>query len=348
MISVVQRDSRVARARIIQALPRSHHTSPHPPLTEAAAPSRCVACRSATPVLIESATVREIADQWALDPSMALVAGRVRAEIEIIVGRERVEAYRCGACGLEMLLPGATWTGDTYPRQGYYLAFDHEAALSILAKSQPLNLLELGCGDGLFLEAAGRLGHSAVGLDFVPSAVEAARARGLRAELGDVGALQAIMPDQTFDAICAFQIFEHVAAPDALLEDLSAVTRPGARLMIGVPSPDRYTRRLAHAERVGSSDYWDWPPQHALRWTSSALEAALSRSGWRVDEVRPEPFSLLAGAATLTAIDGKRQGWYGRPIRRRLEVLRAAARLAGARVRRPITGTRLFVAATRL
>jgi len=309
-------------------------------------PDRCVACLSGFLALREHASTASIARMWAGDP--AIEATQAQLSAIIAGGGDRISIYQCAACGLEMAAPCATWTGDTYPAQGYYLAFDHAEALARLRHPSGLRLLELGCGDGLFLEAAAGLGHRVTGLDFARPAVERARGRGLDARLGDVAALRNDLPGaETFDVVALFQLLEHVADPDALFGDLAGVTHAGSRIFVGVPAPRRFSRAVGHAERIGSTDYWDWPPQHVLRWTPPALAAFLGRHGWEVESVRAEPFSLRGAAAYIAAVDGRRGGWYAQPAHRRLRTAAVAVRLAAARLRAPITGIRLFVAARR-
>ena len=312
-------------------------------------PARCVACLSNRLEPRERARTADIARLWAGDTAIEASPQALQATITGLVGGEHISIYGCAACGLEMASPSATWSGDTYPRQGYYLAFDHARALAWLGGQPSQRVLELGCGDGLYLQAAAALGHRATGLDFSEPAVANARARGLDAHVGDVAALRENLPTAaSFDVVALFQLLEHVADPDALFADVAQVTHAGSRLFVGVPAPRRFSRVVRHAERAGRSDYWDWPPQHALRWTPAALETFLRRNGWEVDDSRAEPFSLRGAAAYIAAIDGHRGGWYGNPLIRRLRTAGIAARLVAARLRGPVTGIRLFVSARRV
>ena len=308
----------------------------------------CPGCHASPLVPHASADVAALAAAWGQDPACTVPADRLHDYLtSLLAGATRVGFLRCAACGLEVAEPAVAWPEDGYPRQAYYLAFDHQQALALLS-GPPLRLLELGAGDGLFLAEAGRLGHTAVGLDFVGEAVEAARAKGLTVIRGDVHDLSAhLADDQRFDVIAMFQILEHVRDPDHLLAELSRVAAPGARVMIGVPSHTRFSRVIPNADQVGGADYWDWPPQHVLRWTPTALAAFLQRHGWTVEVMRPEPFSLAGAAATLAAIDGRGARWYANPILRRLHTARRMLSPALARRRTEITGIRLFACARR-
>jgi SAM-dependent methyltransferase len=290
-----------------------------------------------------------VADAWARQPHLAAVRGKdaVRAAVRADVGADTLRFFRCAACGLEFAEPMRAWSAAHYPPEEYGLAFDHLRALERLAALPPLELLEVGCADGKFLERAGALGHRATGVDFDARAVAAARARGLDAHVGDVGALERLAGGRRFGAIALFQVIEHLTDPDAVFAQLGALATPGALLLAGCPSPRRYTRRVRHPERVGGSDFWDWPPQHTLRWGEPSLRRFLGRHGWRVERVEAEPLSLVGAAAHLAALRGAAGGWTAQPLRRRLETARALAEVAAARALRPLTGIRLFVAARR-
>jgi hypothetical protein len=108
--------------------------------------------------------------------------------------------------------------------------------------------------------------------------------------------------------------------------------------MLGCPSARRYTRSFSHPDLIGSSDFWDSPPQHSLRWTPAALEAFLARHGWQGGRAAYEPLAPVHAAAHLAGISK-----YESPWRRRAATL---GFLAGLKLRRP-SGIRLYFSAQR-
>jgi SAM-dependent methyltransferase len=298
---------------------------------------------------VESAGVAELARAWARQPHVAARRdeARLAREIRADLGADRVRFVACGECGVEFAEPMRAWSAGNYPAEAYGLAWDQLRALELLAPSPPLRLLEIGCAEGRFLERAAALGHRPTGLDFTAAAVRAARARGLDAREGDVAALRAVLePGDRFEGVAMFQIIEHLCDPHALFRELGAVAAPGALLLVGCPSPLRYSRRLAHPERVGRSDFWDWPPQHTLRWGERSLRRFLALHGWRVERAEHEPFTLRGAAAHVAGLRGAGRRAHA-PLRRRLETVRALAEVAAARSRGPLSGVRLLVAARR-
>jgi SAM-dependent methyltransferase len=92
-------------------------------------------------------------------------------------------------------------------------------------------LLEIGCGNGFFLEAALTRGYAAV------SGVEPSReALALASPLvrphiiWDVMRPGLFSPEQ-FDVICMFQLLDHIPQPDVLLEACFDLLRPGGLLL---------------------------------------------------------------------------------------------------------------------
>lgn len=308
----------------------------------------CPACASDALAVVERMPAERIAAAWARQDAWAgHDPAEVRARVRADLGADSVAFLRCARCGLECADPPRAWSAGNYPPEAYDIAWDHLRALEVLRNRPPLRLLEVGCADGKFLERAAALGHRATGIDFSRAAVQAARARGLDAHVADVRRVAEAAGAEPFGAVAMFQVIEHLEAPDGVFEDLGRIAAPGALLLVGCPADLRYTRRVRHAERIGRGDFWDYPPQHVLRWTPAALRIFLGRHGWRMESAEYEPFTAAAAAAHLAAVDGKAGGWYARPLRRRLATAAWRARLAAAQLRGTMSGIRLLAIARR-
>ena len=88
-------------------------------------------------------------------------------------------------------------------------------------------LLEIGCGNGFFLEQAREQGYRSVrGVE--PSQEAVASAGDLVREqiVCDVMRPGLFEPDQ-FDVVCLFQVFDHIAEPGVLLDECLRVLKPG-------------------------------------------------------------------------------------------------------------------------
>ncbi|MDQ6672762.1 MAG: class I SAM-dependent methyltransferase [Chloroflexota bacterium] len=129
----------------------------------------------------------------------------------------------------------STFKGDGSPgTEPSFAWWDHKylPLLSDLDTAAPM--LEIGCGDGGLLAYLGRRGFSnAAGLDISPEQVQVAKARGVRAEVGDVFESLAGRAG-TLAAIIGVDVFEHFSRDELmrLAPLLHAALQPGGRLLV--------------------------------------------------------------------------------------------------------------------
>lgn len=136
-------------------------------------------------------------------------------------------------------------------------------------------LLEIGCGPGVFLAEAARAGiESVVGVDRNPWAVEQVRARGLE---GHVGSIDVLAPGRQFDAVVMLDLLEHVGEPRAFLAALRPHLRPGGRLFIMTPNIRSLLARLS-GERWVSFKI----PEHVLYYSPRSIRRLLGDAGFEV------------------------------------------------------------------
>ncbi|NEB75947.1 class I SAM-dependent methyltransferase, partial [Streptomyces sp. SID14478] len=99
-------------------------------------------------------------------------------------------------------------------------------------------VLDVGCGDGTAARTAARLlsGHRLIGVDWSQDALRRAATRVphvVRGELTDHG-----LPfrDGAADAVLLSEVIEHLVDPDAALDEIRRVLRPGGHLMLSTPN----------------------------------------------------------------------------------------------------------------
>lgn len=310
----------------------------------------CPACHGKNTLQLELVEIEPLAQAWVDDwpnadrPPVSEMVRRIRSDLTA----SQVRIMQCQVCKLEFSDPMKTWTSSNYPSQSHGLGFDQLTALQMLRSIPPCRILEIGCGCGEFLAAANAMGHSSTGVDFSKSSVEKARLLGVDARLMDLKELaDTDAYHGSCDVIAMFQVIEHLEQPDALFHNLGKLATRSAKLFIGCPGPNRFTRQVSHSQRMGMSDFWDFPPQHPLRWNATAMTAFLIRSGWQVTSVQDEPFSTVAAAAQLVAIDMAR--WSGKQsaAKRRLATLVRRMELFAKSKLARFSGIRMFVSAVR-
>jgi SAM-dependent methyltransferase len=122
-----------------------------------------------------------------------------------------------------------TWDPGAYELNG---AFVHELAggvLEWLAAKPGESILDLGCGDGQLTQRIASTGARVLGVDASLEMVEAARQRGVVADVGDAEELA--FAGQTFDAVFSNAALHWVRDQDAMLAQVRRVLKPGGRFV---------------------------------------------------------------------------------------------------------------------
>ncbi len=192
-------------------------------------------------------------------------------------------------------------TGLCYQFIDYY-GGERADVLPLLPELGPAHsVLEVGCGRGrtaaLIKE---RFGCRVVGVELNQEAAKAARARMDRVVTGDV---ETTGPGETFDAIVAFELFEHLTDGQAFLERAAGWLRPGGRMVFSVPNVGHYS--VVEDLIAGR---WDYVPMgllcatHVRFFTRRTLEDTLEAGGfdrYRIDAQKtpvPRRIDALPGA----------------------------------------------------
>ena len=121
----------------------------------------------------------------------------------------------------------------TYPLEAAYAARTYGTYFKRYAGdvSKDGSILEIGCGNGTFLQWLMDQGYSSVrGIE--PSQ-EAVAAAGTRKPLIHNGFFsRGIYPPASFDCLCAFQVFDHMYQPDEFLEQAKHYLKKGGKLFM--------------------------------------------------------------------------------------------------------------------
>lgn len=128
--------------------------------------------------------------------------------------------------------------------------------------THPCRALEVGCGDGDLARVLAGRGHEIIAIDSDPSAVSAAKARGVDARL----AVWPAFDDGKFDAVLFTRSLHHIEPLDGAVTRARELLQPGGRILIEDFAPAEMSPR-------------------SLAW----LRGELSRIGeeWHQDHVHP-------------------------------------------------------------
>ncbi|MBM3279276.1 MAG: class I SAM-dependent methyltransferase [Candidatus Handelsmanbacteria bacterium] len=138
-------------------------------------------------------------------------------------------------------------------------------------------LLEVGCGNGFLLEEALDQGWDQVwGVEPSQAAVAQAapRVQGrIRCDVLRPG----LFAPASFDAICMFQVFDHLPDPGSLLPECLGLLRPGGRLLLLNHNVAAWSARLL-GERSPIVDI-----EHTCLYSPATLGRLVARRGFRVE-----------------------------------------------------------------
>src|SRR5580658_9223587 len=154
-----------------------------------------------------------------------------------------------------------------------------------------IDLLDVGCGAGLFAEPLARLGANVVGVDPAPAAIEAARhhAEETGAKLAyRMGTVEDLAEEpRRFDIVSAMEVIEHAADPKRFVATAASLVKPGGLFLAS--TLNRTLKSFALAI-VGAEYVLRWLEPGTHRWeqfvtpielTGFARAAGLTRTSLR-------------------------------------------------------------------
>ncbi|GCD92701.1 class I SAM-dependent methyltransferase [Embleya hyalina] len=150
--------------------------------------------------------------------------------------------------------------------------------------------LDLGCGRGRFTPELARRGWQAVGVDYVPAAIEAARQRGDEGVTYVVGDVTDLGSGDlgTFDLFLDIGCFQGFDADErqAVGRGVTALAEPDATLLILAFGPTRFRSFVGGTSRdeiVAAFPDWE---------LSSVEPAPTAGLGWPMNRTEPQWFRL--------------------------------------------------------
>ena len=157
--------------------------------------------------------------------------------------RVHYRMVKCNECGLVRADPAA----DSAEVAGLYArsTFDYGTEVANLQRTygrylgkldrhgaQHDGLVEVGCGNGFFLEEALRRGYRNVrGIEPSHDAIESASPSVKPLIIEDMLRPGAV-PDQSAGVACLFHVFDHLPDPGAALDELHRILKPGGLALI--------------------------------------------------------------------------------------------------------------------
>ena len=187
--------------------------------------------------------------------------------------------------------------------------------------------LDIGCGNGRFLDRIRRHGWDVVGVDTSAAAAAAARESfGITVHVGPLE--EAPIEERSLDFVHMSHVLEHLPQPVSTLRRVARLLRPGGRLYLETPNVEGLGFRWA-------GQYWFAldPPRHLWLFGPATLRRALAACGFSVEHMRALELPTFVWEATYRREE--REGstlprrpsisWRDRPRATLLGAVRSAA-----------------------
>jgi SAM-dependent methyltransferase len=307
------------------------------PVKSSSAAAPCPLCRSAETSAVRATSVAPVVELWRREFSIDVSP--------LFRGISSFLLSECASCSIQFFSP--EWLAgppdlysqlETQPLYYNPSKWEHTAALRDLRGAS--HILEVGCGFGDFVSRAiCEASLEAEGLEQNESAVREARRRGLPVRCANLVDEAKLRP-AGYDAVCAFQVLEHVPNPGVFLGACCDLLRSGGKLIIGVPNARSFLRH--------TFNHLDMPPHHMTRWTGTVLKRIPKFLPLRLASVRREP---LADYHVPPFAHAYSSAWSARPGLRALAHPRTQACakfvLKSATIRRVLRGHTLYASFVR-
>lgn len=167
-----------------------------------------------------------------------------------------------------------------------------DTVAEILRQLAPRNVLEFGCGEGLFLEQLKRRGvkfDRFVGVDLRESAIADAAKLHPEYEFHVADIMEWDPGKQPFDLVIASQVMEHIPQPDPIMRRLVALA--GRDLLFTVPREPWF--RLLNLARGRDIARLGNHPEHINQWSSRGFAQYVGRFGEVTEARTVTPFTIV-------------------------------------------------------
>jgi 2-polyprenyl-3-methyl-5-hydroxy-6-metoxy-1,4-benzoquinol methylase len=168
-------------------------------------------------------------------------------------------------------------------------------------------LLDVGCGNGRYLDGMKKLGWQTKGVEFNEGAVRVCNLSGLNVHHGDL--FSANFETNSFDVINVSHVVEHVPNPKAFFTELTRVLKKNGTLIIKTPNSEALGRKF-----FNTNWYANDVPRHLYLFSEKNLNVLGDTCGLKMSQfkTRTSPKIILNSLDYVfanNALPSKRIKW---------------------------------------
>lgn len=216
--------------------------------------------------------------------------------IGAIKGYEMHQLGKCNDCGFVFMLriPSQQELADyysvySYGKEQYLSPLTIDSYNKLLDEMEPYrrsnNLLDVGCGQGWFLDVAKKRGWNVYGTEYSDVAVKKCRDRGINILQGDLN--PADFKGIEIDVIVSFEVIEHINHPNSELQKIYSLLRKGGLFYLTTPNFNCYLRHQVK-DKFSVIHY----PEHLSYYTPTTLHRVLKQNGFKKNKMLTTGISI--------------------------------------------------------
>jgi len=219
---------------------------------------KCILCESKSPKIIENINTNNLIKLY-----------RYRYKINVssyFEGYENINLLKCDDCGLFFYQPHTPGDEKFYEKlqksSNYYIKEKDEYFIASKFIEPGQKVLDIGSGIGEFANYLDTKVQY-TGLEFNQKAIIEGKKRGFNILNEDLFSHQLKFKDY-YDAVCYFQVLEHISQPKEFIKNSINALKPDGILIIAVPSNNSFIGKSVN-------NYLNAPPHHATLWSDETL-----------------------------------------------------------------------------
>jgi len=221
--------------------------------------------------------------------------------VEELHGHKEIYLYQCNQTKLKFFEPidiaGSNKLYEQLQKFDWFYMQDkweYHTALHHLKKCK--DVLEVGSAFGDFVKAGVEAGLNIRGIELNQAAVKVAQAKKLPVDCIDLNQFADLYPE-SLDAICSFQVLEHVANPKEFIRLSLKTLKPRGKLIFCVPNSESFLKY--------QYNLLDMPPHHMLQWSETSLRALEQIFPIKVEKIIYEPLASYHISGYISAYSEK-------------------------------------------